>query len=95
MINVVLNETRNKLANLDSTADIEELLIKSIESIKKVSTEQGITNFKYPLAALLIEFYVKNPETIYLISLKNRTVSELFQMVIKETEAEKEVAMLI
>lgn len=92
MINSLLKEAREKLKPLDSVDEIEKLLFESIEVIERVSKTESISTFKYPLAALLIEFYMKSPELIYQLSLKNKTVSEIFEVVF--VESKKEIATL-
>lgn len=91
MVNEVLMQARAKLVNLNTVPEITKLLAESIDTIQKASNEE-ISSFKYPLAALLIEFYLKCPEAVFYVSEFNRDVSDVCHMIF--SSANKNVVTL-
>lgn len=85
MIDNILLEMQQQVASNNTVDDYKRLLeeaTKKIEKFSKIDTDTSIQN---PLAAILIEVYVKCPEAVWKCAKEHAVISSICEKMFPQT----------
>lgn len=77
MIDLILLETQQQVALKNTVDDYKGLLEEATKKIEKFSKIDTDTSIQYPLAAILIEVYVKCPEAVWQYAKEHAVISNI------------------